>query len=374
MLQYQKRPIASIARNTERAFDTVRRDKLITILQEIGLDGRDIRLIANLYWNQTADIRINNQTSGKISIMRRVRQGCVLSPLLFNLYAEKIFREPVEDKTKGIIANGIVINNLRYADDTVLLATDRDDLQTLLLSVTDHSQQMGLKINIEKTQWMVISKNINITNNSADIRINGDIVQRVQAYKYLGCWVNEKWDLLQEIKCRIEQARTSFRKMQKVLTNRELKITLRIRLLRCYVFSILFYGMEAWTLTETMCKRIEAFEMWAHRRMLRISWMDRVTNQAVMQRLNKEREVLNTIKRRKLEYFAHVMRNPKYEMLHVIIQGKIEGKRGPGRRKTSWLQNLRQWYGVSTTTLFRSAVDKVKIMRLIANVLGGQGT
>ena len=66
-----------------------------------------------------------------------------------------------------------------------------------------------------------------------------------------------------------------------------------------------------------------------------------------------------------------MMRNPKYEMLHVIIQGKIEGKRGPGRRKTSWLQNLRQWYGVSTTTLFRSAVDKVKIMRLIAYALGG---
>ena len=197
----------------EKAFDTVQHDKLITILQEIGLDGRDIRLIANLYWNQTADIRINNQTSEEIPIMRGVRQGCVLSPLLFNLYAEKIFREAVEDRTEGIIANGIVINNLRYADDTVLLATDRDDLQTLLLSVTDHSQQMGLKINIEKTQWMVISKNINITNNSADIRINGDIVQRVQAYKYLGCWVNEKWDLLQEIKCRIEQARRSFRKM-----------------------------------------------------------------------------------------------------------------------------------------------------------------
>ena len=75
----------------EKAFDTVQHDKLITILQEIGLDGRDIRLIANLYWNQTADIRINNQTSEEIPIMRGVRQGCVLSPLLFNLYAEKIF-------------------------------------------------------------------------------------------------------------------------------------------------------------------------------------------------------------------------------------------------------------------------------------------
>ena len=73
--------------------------------------------------------------------------------------------------------------------------------------------------------------------------------------------------------------------------------------------------------------------MWSYRRMLKISWMDRVTNQAVMQRLNKEREVLNTIKRRKLEYFAHVMRNPKYEMLHVIIQGKKRESAALGVKK-----------------------------------------
>ena len=124
----------------EKAFDTVQHDKLIAILNDIGLDGRDIRIIANLYWNQTADIRINGQTSEEVPIMRGVRQGCVLSPLLFNLYAEKIFREAVEDRTEVIVANGIVINNLRYADDTVLLATYKDDLQSLLSAVTDHSQ------------------------------------------------------------------------------------------------------------------------------------------------------------------------------------------------------------------------------------------
>jgi len=133
--------------------------------------------------------------------------------------------------------------------------------------------------------------------------------------------------------------------MQKVLTNRTLRIPLKIRLLHCYVFSILFYGMEAWTLTEAMCKRIEAFQTWTYRRMLKTSWMDRVTNQAVVQRMSKQREVLNTIKRRKLEYFAHVMRNPKYELLHIIIQGK----HGPNRRRTSRLKNLGQWYGVNTT-------------------------
>ena len=356
----------------EKAFDTVKHDKLLNVLSNIGLDGRDMRIIANLYWNQSASVRVDCHLTEEVSIRKGVRQGCILSPLLFNLYSEHIFQEALDERSEGVIINGVVINNLRYADDTVLLATSFEDLQILLSAVAHHSQQMGLKLNVKKTKWLVVSKHgIDVQN---ELRVENDVVERVAQYKYLGCWANESWDLTQEIRSRIEQSRSAFQKMSKILTCRALSIPLRLRLLHCYVFSILLYGVEAWTLTEAMCRKLEAFEMWAYRRILKISWTDRVTNVEVLRRLNKQHEVINNVKKRKLEYFAHVMRNDKYKLLHIIIQGKIEGKRSAGRRKTSWLKNLRQWYGLSTTSLFRTAVDKTRTMLLIANVLGGHGT
>ena len=126
--------------------------------------------------------------------------------------------------------------------------------------------------------------------------------------------------------------------------------------------------MEGWTLTKAMCSRLEAFEMWCYRRMLRISWVDRVRNTEVFARLQKQPEAMFTIKKRKLEYFGHVMKGGKYRLLQNIIQGKIQGRRGPGRRRTSWLKNLREWYGVNSATLFRVAANKIKIMLMIPDV------
>lgn len=104
-----------------------------------------------------------------------------------------------------------------------------------------------------------------------------------------------------------------------LLSNKALKISLRIR---CYVFSVLFHGMEAWTLTEIICKSIEAFGTWCCRRML---WMKRMTNQVVFQRLNKEIDILNTTKRRRLEYFGHVIKNPNTNYQMQLSSGKQKG-------------------------------------------------
>ena len=87
--------------------------------------------------------------------------------------------------------------------------------------------------------------------------------------------------------------------------------------------------------------------------------------------MGKGLELLNSIKTRKLQYFGHIMRGEKYRLLQLIIQGKIKGRRGPVRRRISWLRNLRQWYGRSTTSLFRAAVNKVEIALMIANLRRG---
>lgn len=99
--------------------------------------------------------------------------------------------------------------------------------------------------------------------------------------------------------------------------------------------------------------------------------MQHITNNEVLRRMNKEREILNTIKLRKLGYFGHIMRNQQYQILQLTIQGKVEGKRGSGRRRTSWLKNIRQWSGMKSVELFRAAVDKIKWANVIANVLQG---
>lgn len=95
-----------------KAFDCVKHDKLIEILQAIGTDKDEIRIVSELYWHQTAEVKIEQATSEATLIKRGVRQGCILSPLLFNLYSESVFKEALHEVQKGIKINGIVVNNL----------------------------------------------------------------------------------------------------------------------------------------------------------------------------------------------------------------------------------------------------------------------
>lgn len=102
--------------------------------------------------------------------------------------------------------------------------------------------------------------------------------------------MNKKWDISHKVQ---KQYRTSFKEMQKALTNKALSVS-SIRLLYCYIFSSLFYGMQAWALAETMVRRMEGFKMWAFRRLLQLSYIDRVANKAILQWINKKGDVLNT--------------------------------------------------------------------------------
>lgn len=343
----------------EKAFDNVKHNLLISYLSDLGLDEKDIRLISNLYWNQKAEIRIHNSgTTEEFEIKKGVRQGCILSPMLFNLYVERAFTESLLDSPIGIKINGIPINNIRYADDTVILADNANDLQILLNQVTEASKSLGLKINIGKTKFMVVSRN-NIPNTR--ININGEDIEQVRQFKYLGYMVNEGWDPDQEIRCRIEQSRTTFLKLEKFLKDKNLSFNLRYRMVKCYVWSILLYGVEAWTLKVTTINRIEAFEMWILRRMLRVSWVDHVRNEEVLRRAGlAERELFETIKKRKIAYMGHMLRGERYHFQRLILQGKIEGgRRGIGRKKLSWLRNIRHWTGIKDfQELQNAAIDR----------------
>jgi len=178
--------------------------------------------------------------------------------------------------------------------------------------------------------------------------------QKVNKYTYLDTNVNDNWDHSVEIRTRIEKARTAFIRMKKSLPATTYSWQRKFAYCNATCFRPFFMGR---TITETSSKKLEAFEIWLYRRIQRIPSTERITNTEVLRRMGKEKEVLNTVKTRKLQYLGHIMRNEsRYVLLQKIPQRKA---RGVGRRRILWLKNLRTLFNQSTTQLFRAAVNKV---------------
>lgn len=126
------------------------------------------------------------------------------------------------------------------------------------------------------------------------------------------------------------------------------------------------YDIESLTLTEATTKRIQPFEIWVYRRMLRISWVDQITNKEVLRTGNTELELISTIKPRNLQYLGHIMRNAAQNSLpQNLLQAKKHGKRGLRKRRILLLKNLRTWFSIITTGLFRAAANKAKIAIMV---------
>ena len=249
-----------------KAFDKVRHETLLDMLQELEIDGKDIRVIRNLYWNQEAAVRHDGEYSEFCKIKRGVRQGCVLSPDLFNLYSENIIRSIEE--VKGIVVGGYNLNNLRYADDIVLIADSREKLQEMLDKIVQHSEERGLSINLQKTECMVVSKRESAP--ACELEIGNKPVKQVEFFIYFGTQIHQDGRCIQEIERRIAMAKNAYEQMSELLKSRSTSLTTKQRLLNTYIYPILIYASECWTITEVARKKIEAAEMRFYRLILRI--------------------------------------------------------------------------------------------------------
>ena len=351
-----------------KAFDRVHHSQLIQCLEKIGIDGKDIRVIANLYWHQKAAIRVQDQLSPLIPIQRGVRQGCVLSPYLFNIYTEFIFRE--SNDLEGITIHGQNINNLRYADDTALIADNKDNLQKIVNKVKEVSSRGGLEMNVKKTKTMVTSRKPE--NKTIEIKVDNEILQQVHKFIYLGTEISEEAKSEIEIERRTNIAKEKFSKIAHLLTSKKLKISTKLRIVKCYVYSIFTYGCESWTLSKVLEAKIDAVEMWCLRRIGNIKWSDRVTNESVLQKLNTKRQLLKSIQKRKTKYFGHIKR--KKNLLTLSLEGKLEGKRPRGRPRNMWMTDIKEWTGQSAYACTQKAANRTLGVSLLVNRRRGDDT
>jgi hypothetical protein len=310
-------------------------------------------------------MKVNNDTSEYTNIKRGVRQGCVLSPDLFNIYSEMILRN-VED-VEGIKIGGNNCNNIRYADDTVLIASNEEDLQKMIDIVSEESIKMGLSLNIKKTECMSISKNKSLP--TCNVYINGEPIKQVNRFNYLGSTITSDGRCDEDIKKRIALSKQAFQKMSPVLKNRAISINTKTRVLKCYVWSILLYGSECWTISKEMEKRLEATEMWFLRRMLSVPWTARETNESILKRTKSKRCLMNTIRYRQLKFLGHIIRKGCLE--HLVLSGKINGKKDKGRPRIKYLENVNLWIekqGHEKIDFLHAAQDRKNWRIMLANV------
>ena len=206
----------------------------------MGITEHLTYLLRNLYAGQEATAKTGHGTTDWFQIRKGVRQGCILSPCLFNLCAEYIMRNAGMDEVQtGIKIAGRNINNLRYADDTNLMAESEEELRSLLLKVKE-SEKAGLKSNIQKTKIMTSSP---ITS----WQIDGETMETVRDFTFLVSKITADGDCSHEIQRHLLLGRKAMTNLDSVLKSRDITLPTKVHLVKAMVFPVVMYGCESWT-------------------------------------------------------------------------------------------------------------------------------
>ena len=213
-------------------------------------------LLRNLYAGQEATVRTGHGTTDWFQIGKGVHQGCILSPCLFILYAEYIMRNAgLEEAQAGIKIAERNINNLRYADDTTLMAESEEEQNSLLISVKEDSEKAGLKLNVQKTKIMT-------SNQITSWHIEGETATD---FIFLGSKITVDGDFSHENKRHLLLGRKAMTNLDSVLTSRDITLPTKLLIIRAIVFPVVMYGCESWAINKAERQRIDAFELWCWR-------------------------------------------------------------------------------------------------------------
>ena len=263
-----------------KAFDGVDHNKLWKILKEMGIPDHLTWLLRNLYAGQEVKVRIGHGTTDWFQTGKGVHQGCILSHCLFNLYAEYIMRNTGLEETQAEIKIARRnINNLKYADDTTLMAESVEELKSLLMKVKEESEKVGLKLNIQKAKIMASGP---ITSWQMD----GKTVETMADFISLGSKITADGDCSHELKRRLLLGRKIMTNLESIFKSRDITLPTKVHLVKAMVFPVVMYGCESWTIKKAEHQRIDGFKLWCWRRLLRVPWTAKRSNQSILKEIS----------------------------------------------------------------------------------------
>ena len=350
-----KRDVYMAFMDLEKAYDRVDRNALWQVLRVYGVGGKLLKGVQSFYNESRACVRSESGYSEWFDVKVGLRQGCVMSPWLFNVYMDGVVREVnMRVQGRGLemidgMGRGWRMNQLLYADDTVLIDDSKENLQHLLSEFGRVCERRKLKVNVEKSKVMMCSRREDRAN--LNLSLNGKILEEVHSFKYLGATVSENGGVGSDVRERVNQGAKVIGAMKGVWKERALSTRVKRAMYEGIVVPTVLYGAETWGLNKKERKSLDVLEMRCLRSINGTTIRDRVRNEEVRRRTGVKLTLSQRVDRCTLRWFGHVERMNEERMAKKVYVSAVNGRRDRGRPTRVWMDGVKDALNAREVTL-----------------------
>ena len=324
------------------------------MLRAIGVNNKIIKIIENMYSKTLCSVVIDGYKTEWFEVLIGVRQGCLLSPTLFNVFLDFVMEE-VNCLNKDLTFEDNLNMDLKYADDTTLIASIFELLQLSTTQLEKSCEKFGMKVNGDKCKLF--------TEDQRNIILDGLAIEKANSFVFLGSQVPGTSN---DVKRRIALAANAFGNLKKTLWSRkDAGIKNKLRLFYALIVPIAIYASETWALTKKDARALKVFENNCLRTILGFTRLDRIPISRLHKMTGRSYDIEVMIRKRRLTWFGHMCRLSDDNLVRKSMKGDFKNARGRGRPPKRWTDLIKGDTALPIATAEKYAKDRIKWRRLV---------